>query len=146
MAKRKHEPSEFSRRQVREMVGTGLLDGDIARCMQITEKQLTHYYQPELARGSPEKILHVARTMYSIATDPLNKGCVEAAKYWLERRGGEQWRKPPDRVENEVRVQERPVIDSSKLSAEQRAQLKEILLALEAPKTIANQPKLLAAS
>ncbi len=146
MAKQKHEVSEFSRKQVMRAVGMGLLDKEIADLLQITEKQLTYNYQRELSRGSPEKIFAVAQTMYSIATDPMNKGCVEAAKYWLERRGGEQWRKPPDRVENEVRVQERPVIDSSKLSHEQRAQLKDILLALDAPKTIETSPRLLAAS
>jgi hypothetical protein len=42
----------------------------------------------------------IAGTMYKVATDPKNPNCVRAAQCLMERRGGEAWRKQPERLEH----------------------------------------------
>jgi hypothetical protein len=47
---------------------------------------------------------------------------------WLERRGGDSWKPPAQKLAVETTGQG-PVIDSSKLTFEQREQLRQIILA-----------------
>ena len=125
----RHEPTDFSRAQVAEMAGIGYLTEErIAKVMQISTGTLKKYYPEELAHGAALKTLAVAKNMYRIATGPDDKLAAQVGMWWLERRGGDIWKRPSDQMN--VTVEEKPpIIDSSKLTFEHRQQLKQIILA-----------------
>lgn len=129
-----HVPDEASRYLVRTAAGF-CTQKQIALLVRISVGTLTKYYKEELEYGEAQKTFDIAKTQFGIATDPDNKSCAAVGMWWLERRGGEDWRPPEKRLKVEGEVSHtvgKPVIDATKMTFEQRQRLKEFLLELEA--------------
>jgi hypothetical protein len=102
----------------------GLPKTQIARLLGISVSLMERYYAEDLELGVAQINLRIASNVArkALSDDP------DAAKIgldWLDRRGGDQWRKSTQKVE--VQENKAPVIDSSKLTPEERDQLRAIV-------------------
>ena len=135
----RHEPNDVFRNQVMYFSGMGLTQEQMAVLLQISTSTLTKYYAHELKIGASIKNIQVAESIFQIALDQSNKSAATAAMWWLERRGGENWKPAAKRIEHTgadggaIAIENRPLIDSSKLTFEQRQALREIILAVGSP-------------
>lgn len=77
-------------KQVEALASLGLIDEEIAAIVDIPADTLCEYYARELKTASPRLIAKVAQSLYRMATDQ-NKPSVQAAIYWLDKRGGPGW-------------------------------------------------------
>jgi len=101
----------------------------ICRYLGISRPVLERWYADELELGVAQINLRIASNVArkALSDDP------DAAKIgldWLDRRGGDGWRKSTQKIE--VEDKKPPVIDSSKLTAEEREQLRAIVTRLTA--------------
>jgi hypothetical protein len=125
----RHEPDAASRYLV-ETAAAFCTQEQVAKLLKVGVDTLRRHYGDELERGGISKTIDIAKTMYAIATDPENKSAANVGMWWLERRGGDLWKAPDKRVAVDVTTREAPpIIDSSRLSFEQRQQLREIVQA-----------------
>lgn len=102
----------------------GLPKAQIARLLGISVTVMERYYADDIELGVAQINLKIASNVArkALSDDP------DAAKIgldWLDRRGGDQWRKSTQKVE--MVDDKPPVIDSSKLTYEQRQQLRQML-------------------
>jgi hypothetical protein len=102
----------------------GLPIPQICKLLGISRPVLERWYSDDLELG-------VAAINLKIASNVARKALsddVDAAKIgldWLDRRGGDGWRKSTQKIE--VEEQKAPIIDSSKLTPEERDQLRAIV-------------------
>lgn len=133
MARNPHDPTEKDRKQVSLMAGIGLKHDQIAKVVGVSDETLRKYYRDELDTGEARMNAMVAQNLYSIATSK-GTGSVAAAIFWMKTRAG--WREK-DRLEitgadgGAVKI-ESNIVDSRELDADQRAALRNILLAAKA--------------
>jgi hypothetical protein len=81
-----HEPTEQSRRLVRNLAGLGLNERDTARMISISRETLRKYYEEDMEAGRAEANVKVAQAMFKAATrDNPN---VVAGMFWLKNRAG----------------------------------------------------------
>jgi len=127
-----YTPSNYVRRMVARLKGCNTSDADIARLLRLSLRRLRLHYLPELETGSVRYSVAVAAKFHDVATDPSHPQYAQAAMFWLERVAG--WRKV-SRLELSSGNQssQMPVIDSRKLTPEQREQLRELLAIATAP-------------
>jgi hypothetical protein len=92
MARKRHEPDLFHRRQVEAMAGYGVPEADIARVVGIDPKTLRKHYREELDTGQIKATAKVAESLFRKATGDGSQS-VTAAIFWLKTRGG--WRETP---------------------------------------------------
>lgn len=116
-------------RQVRRLGALGLPPNLIATKLDITEGELFTHYEVDLKQGEGLLLAPVAANMYRMATSGNGKWALKAATEILNRRGGEAWRPPAQKVEitDERKVPGKGIIDSAKLSWEEREQLRAIV-------------------
>jgi hypothetical protein len=102
----------------------GLPIPQICKLLGISRPVLDRWYSDDLELG-------VAAINLKIASNVARKALsddVDAAKIgldWLDRRGGDGWRKSTQKVE--VEETKAPIIDSSKLTPDERDQLRAIV-------------------
>lgn len=122
-------PSLAYARQVRRLGGLGIPPDLIAVRLGITEGLLFQHYEVDLKQGEGLMLGPVAANMYRMATSGNGKWALKAATEILNRRGGEPWRPPAQKVEitDERKAAGKGIIDSSKLSWEEREQLKGMI-------------------
>lgn len=122
-------PSPIFGKLVRRLAGLlGMsAKAQIARMLDINVGILDRFYLDELRLGVAEVNVAVAATMLQIATDQHNPSAGKVGMTWLERRGGEDWKPASKKIEVDDRRDKPPVIDSSKMTYEERQQMKAML-------------------
>ena len=79
--------------------------------------------------GYIEVTAKMASTLITIGSDPAHKDAAKVALEFLSRRGPEVWKPAAHKIEDVTKPKtEGRVIDSSKLSYEDRQQLRDILM------------------
>ena len=121
-----HVPSDLTRAQVTKLVGLGLSPKEIGAFMMLSAAVVKKHYPEELAYGEVAADIQVLETFHQIATNPDHPGVVTAGKKWLEARRKEF--KPVSRVEHAEVAAPPPIIDSRRLSREEREQLRELMM------------------
>jgi len=107
----------------------GLPSDLIATLLEMSEADLQSYYGAEYLAGSAEVMSLVTANVIRMATSGNDRVAAKVAVEYLNRRGGEEWRAPAQKLEvSDDRKPKAGVIDSSALTWQQRAQLREIIL------------------
>jgi hypothetical protein len=96
----------------------------IAKLLDIPYSTLMLYYENDLAIGAASINLKIAENMARIATSTLDKDAAKVGMQWLERTNPRF--KASKKLEIEDQREQR-VIDSSKLTPEQRQQLRDMI-------------------
>jgi hypothetical protein len=130
---KKHDPSLVTMQFVSDAAGFGLDNDQIAKLMGITPRVLEKCYEEILASSRTDKIMKLAANMYRLASSSYDEKIQMAACQWLlERWGGQEFRKPPERIETKQIVDDKkPVVDMSKLTYEERQEWRTLLKKLE---------------
>ena len=102
----------------------------MARLCGVSWRTISEYYDDDYELGVVQFNMPVAANLWRIATSETDPQAANAAMKWLERRGGENWKPPRFEVKTE-HVQEKPLIDSSRLTFEDRAALRQMLTRLD---------------
>jgi hypothetical protein len=121
-------PSPIFEKFVRRFAGLGISKTGMCRLLDITPSILNEHYEGAMELGTAETTVAVAGSMLKIASDPDHPAAAKVGMSWLERRGGEPWKPAAKKVEIDDGNPPPPVIDSTKLTFEQRAQLRAIIL------------------
>lgn len=120
-------PSPLCSRMVKHLAAMGTSVTEIALLMQIAVGTLQKHYADELMLGPVEANTAVAETMFSIAIDRDHPACAKVAMFWLDRRGGEEWRRPTKKIEVAHKDAAPRTVDSSKFTREERQQLRDMI-------------------
>ena len=123
MARRRHKPDAFQRKQVEAMAGYGVPELDIARVVGIDPKTLRRHYRDELATGHIKAGAKVAESLFHKATSDGPQS-VTAAIFWLKTRVG--WK---ETTAHEIAGRNGGPIETSEVSTREIA--KSILAVLE---------------
>lgn len=121
-------PSPVFARQVRIFGSLGISPLMAAKLLGISAAELDMYYGDEYELGQTEVLASVAANMIRIATSTTDPNAAKVGMDLLGRRGGREWRPPAQKV-NIFDKRELPknTIDSSKLTFEQRQQLRTMI-------------------
>src|ERR1700690_2819936 len=120
-------PSPVFAQMVKAHAYAGLDVNLIAKLMCCSKSTLTNYYESELDVGKGELLFKVGMNMARIATSVTDPNNAKVGMDILNRRGGEEWRQPAQKLEVKNENEAPPVIDSSKLSFDERQQLRVML-------------------
>ena len=120
-------PSPVYGNMVKRFSALGIMRAHIAKLLDMTLMTLMTHYADELELGVAEANAAVATNMLRIATDPVNPAAGKVGMAWLDRRGGEEWAPATKKIEVEDVTRRPPIIDSSKLTYEERAQMRAML-------------------
>lgn len=85
VARPRHEPDAFSRRQVETLAGCGIPEAEIAGLVYIDPKTLRRHYRQELDHGHTKVNAKVAESLFRKATGEGSQS-VTAAIFWLKTR------------------------------------------------------------
>ncbi len=128
------EPTMANRLLVRKLARAGWSQDEIAEGMGVSDETLRKYFRYELDMGNIEMCSTIEETLYQIATDKDHKSVVAAAQVLLKAKGGDEYRETKrteitgaDGGPLQQQIQNVDVIDSSKLSLEERDTLTKIL-------------------
>ncbi|WP_206073672.1 hypothetical protein [Mesorhizobium sophorae] len=86
MARPKHVPDAFHRRQVEALAGYGVPEAEIAGMVGVDAKTLRKHYRQELAFGHTKANAKVAENLFRKATGEGRESVI-AAIFWLKARG-----------------------------------------------------------
>jgi hypothetical protein len=126
-------PSPLFQRVVMNMGGIGMPKSLLAKMLGLTAATLESAYGDDYALGKAYKIKAVAENMLRVAVSETDPNNAKVGMAILDRVGGADWA-PPVRKTADVTDPSAPaVIDSSTLSAEDRAALREIILRSQQP-------------
>ena len=119
-------PSPLFAELVKRHAYAGLDKRLIAKMLCCTTHILDTFYENEMDVGSGQLIYEAGMNLARMATSPTDPNNAKAAIEVLNRRGGETWKPPAQKIISET-TNAPPVIDSSKLSFEERQQLRAML-------------------
>jgi septum formation inhibitor MinC len=119
-------PSPMFQNLVQHHAAMGLTPKLIAKMLQIPYSTLMLHYDEDIEIGAASMNLKIAENMARIATSTTDKDAAKVGMAWLERRGGETWRQTK-KLEIDDKRDKPPILDSSKLSPEERQQLREVI-------------------
>ncbi len=119
-------PSPVFAQLVQHHAGMGLEPALIAKMLLIPYSTLMLHYEEDIAIGGAAVNLKIAENMARIATSTTDPNAAKVGMAWLERRAGEAFR-PTKKLEIDDKRDKAPIIDSSKLSAEDRQKLREVI-------------------
>ncbi len=121
-------PSPIFAKQVKMMGALGMPKGLVCKILCLSPYNLQTHYADEYEQGSAEIIAQVAANMIRIGTSVSDPANAKVGMDILSRRGGEEWRPPAQKVEmKDEREQPKNVIDSSRLTADERMQLRQMI-------------------
>jgi hypothetical protein len=120
-------PSPVFSKQVRMLGALGMPRTLAAKLLGLSAHTLQTHYGEEYDIGAADVIASVAANMIRIGTSTSDPANAKVGMDILSRRGGQEWRPPAQKLEVETEVKERNVIDSSRLTYEERAQLREMI-------------------
>jgi len=125
-------PSPVFAKIVRYDGALGIPKTLLAKKLGMSVIALTHHYGDEYDLGATEVISQVAANMVRIATSVTDPAASKVGMQILERRGGEEYKPPAQKLKVEDDRDKPPVIDSSKLTYDERQQLREMLTRIAA--------------
>src|ERR1700735_1741960 len=120
-------PSPIYQRFVRLAGELGLSKALAAKQLGITVATLTTHYADDYELGAAEILSAIAANMNRKAISDTDPNAAKVGMAILERRAGDKWKPPKKQVELDDNRNKAPVIDSSKLTYEQRAQLRAMI-------------------
>lgn len=120
-------PSPIMAKFVRRFAGLGISKSGIARLLDIGVGTLAMHYEHELELGKAETVVAVAGTMLKIATDVDHPSAAKVGIRILESQGGPEWAPATKKIAMSRDEDKAPVIDSSKLTYEERISLRAML-------------------
>ena len=121
-------PNEVAASMVRRYGALGVEMAVAARLLGMSSGELEMHYGAQYAIASAEVMSLVSQNMIRIAIASDDRYAVKAAVEFLTRRGGEEWKPPAQKVEiDHTRNRRSNLIDSSKLTYEDRQQLRAIV-------------------
>ena len=91
MGRPQHVPSEGNRAMVRILVAAGLTHEEIATHLRINRKTLVKHYPEDLQTGWIGKMHDAAKTVFDEMTSKTSEKRLDAAKFFLSRRGRGLW-------------------------------------------------------
>ncbi len=130
-----HVPTDLSRRQVLMCCSMGMTYPQIGRFLDISDETLAKYYKDELQRGITELNINVVNNLYTIATSTDHKSAAAVGMFWAKARLGwkETSRTEMTGADGQPLGAEGPkTLDARLLTAEQRDQLRQIILSARA--------------
>jgi hypothetical protein len=125
-------PSPVFANIVRQEGSLGMPKSLVARKLGITTYSLELNYGAEYELGKSEMIREVAANAIRIATSVTDPNAAATAIKILDRMGGDEWKPPAQKVEMKTEEAGPPIIDSSKLTMEERAQMRAMLERIDA--------------
>ena len=120
-------PSPIYQRFVRLAGELGLSKALAAKQLGITVAVLTSHYADDYELGTAEILSAIAANMNRKAISDTDPNAAKVGMAILERRGGSEWTPPTKKIEMDNKKNQTPVIDSSRLSFEERQQLRAML-------------------
>ncbi len=120
-------PSPVFANIVRADGGLGMPKSVVAKKLGLTVSSLMMYYGDDYEMGAAEIMAQVAAKGIRTALSDTDPNSAKMVTYFLDRRGGEEYKPPAQRLQTEDVTEKPPVIDSSKLTAEERAQMRTML-------------------
>jgi hypothetical protein len=117
------------RGQARVFGALGMPADVAAALMGVNEGAFQAQYGDAYAVGSATMLAQVAANYLRIATSTNDRYAVKACGDIMNRRGGEPWRQPAQKLEVSRPGPKANLIDSSKLTFEERQALKAIIMA-----------------
>ena len=120
------------RGQARVFGALGMPTDVVAALMGVNEGAFQAQYGDAYAVGSATMLAQVAANYLRIATSTNDRYAVKAAGDIMNRRGGEPWRQPAQKLEVSRPSAKANLIDSSKLTFDERQALKAIIMAATA--------------
>ena len=119
-------PSPVFAKIVRYDGALGIPKQLLAKKLGISVGMLNQFYGDEYDMGATEIISQVAANALRVATSVTDPNASKVAMQVLDRRGGEEWRPPSQKID--IKNEDAPpVIDSSKLTYEERQALRIML-------------------
>jgi hypothetical protein len=120
-------PSPIFSSMVKRFGGLGLSKTLCAKMLGIGVGTLNQHYEDDYDLGAAEIISGVAANMVRIATSTSDPQNAKVGMAILERRGGNEWRPAAKKIEINDGSNNPPIIDSSKLTYEERQALRAML-------------------
>jgi hypothetical protein len=120
-------PSPIYARFVRLSGELGLSKNLAAKQLGITVTTLDKHYAEDYDMGKAEILSAIAANMNRKAISATDPNAAKVGMRILESRGGEEWAPATRKLEMSSKKDAPPVIDSSKLTIEQRAQLRAMI-------------------
>ena len=122
-------PSVIFAHQARTFGALGMPRDVAAVMLGLSDGEFIAHYDSEYTAGGAELFGQVAANFIRIATSGNDRYAVKACIEFLNRRGGEEWRAPAQKLQLEDNRPRGTLIDSSKLTYAERAQLRALILA-----------------
>jgi hypothetical protein len=119
-------PSPVFAKIVRIDGALGMPKSLVAKKLGITTATFDIHYGDDYAMGAMEIMSSVAANALRIATSTCDPAAAATALKVLDRRGGPEWKPPAQQVEVENKDAP-PIIDSSKMTPEERQQMRIML-------------------
>jgi len=120
-------PSALFSGMVRRFAGLGMDRPAIAHLLGVPPELIAAYYLPDIELGAAQAISLVAANMMRIATSDTDSNNAKVGMGVLDRRGGEHWKPPAQQVEMDDKRAAPPIIDSSKLTYQERQEMRTML-------------------
>jgi len=119
-------PSPIFQNIVQQHGALGMPKRLVARLLGMTQETMMKHYGEDYEMGELSAIRAVAANAMRIASSTSHPDAARVAMQVLDRRGGEEWKPPAQKVEME-NTNKAPIIDSSKLTYEERQALRTML-------------------
>src|ERR1700729_3231497 len=120
-------PSPIYERFVRLAGELGLSKSLTAKQLGITVGVLNTHYENSYDLGAAEILSAIAANMNRKAISDTDPAAAKIGLAIMERRGGEEWKNPARRIEMDHNPNKAPVIDSSKLTYDERQTLRAMI-------------------
>jgi hypothetical protein len=120
-------PSPVFAGMVKRFGGLGLPKSLCAKMLGISVSILLSHYESDYDVGAAEIISSVAANMLRIATSQVDPAAATVGMKIMDRRGGEAWAPPTKKIEMDNKKNQAPIIDSSKLTFQERESLRAML-------------------
>jgi hypothetical protein len=120
-------PSPIFSQMVRNFGGLGMPKNLAAKMLGMSVANFNSYYQDDYDLGAAQIISSVAANMIRIGTSMTDPNAAKVGMGILDRRGGEEWRPPAQKLEVNNKNNQPPLIDSSKLTYDERRVLEKML-------------------
>jgi hypothetical protein len=120
-------PSPIFQNIVQQHGALGMPKRLVAKLLGLTVASLDKFYGEDYDLGELSAIRAVAANAMRIASSPTDPNAGRVAIQVLDRRGGENWVPPSQKLEVNDARDKAPIIDSSKLTYEERQALRVML-------------------
>ncbi len=125
-------PSPLMARFVRQDGQLGLSKALVAKRLGLSIRMLEECYKDDYEMGVADVVSSVAANMIRIGTSTSDPAAAKVGMDILGRRGGEEWKPPAQKLEVVQKRADPPIIDSSKLTYEERQQMRVMLERIQA--------------